>query len=499
LTTVPPRDDRPDPDGGAVATVMADATPADMSGVDPLAALPDVPPPSTRRFKTFDSLIDVPAFRWYLLSMSGNWAALQMQQVARGYLAFEMTGSYGALGLVELANTWPRLFLALYGGVIADRVSRRVIIQVGQAVNAVNVGVIALLLFTGNLQFYHLILVSFVQGIINSFVLPARQAMIPEIVGPHRLMNAFALNVMVLNVMRLGAPALAGGIIAVILARTTDATFPEGDTFLAVGVVFTLMSALNVFAVVGLFRVPKTDARTRAALLAQTATVSVNGEAPAPPRRRGGGGDGEGGAIDRTGLRDIKDAFSYLKRERIIIWLMVIHSSTAMLSLPYQRLLPGFVKDVLDGGAQSAALMGALLTVTAVGAILGSLLIASLPDRQRGKILAYSLGVFGVALIAFASSTVFWISAGIVLVLGIGQSIRQSIANILIQARVEDVYRGRVSAIMLLDDGLESLGIFGIAILADVIGAQWALGGVGAIMLVYAGVIWAMKRIRDLD
>lgn len=79
-------------------------------------ALPPTPPPSSRRIKTFDSLIDVPAFRWYLGSMMGNWSAIQMQQVARGYLAYQLTDSFAALGLVELANTWPRLFLALYGG-----------------------------------------------------------------------------------------------------------------------------------------------------------------------------------------------------------------------------------------------------------------------------------------------------------------------------------------------------------------------------------------------
>jgi MFS family permease len=217
-------------------------------------------------------------------------------------------------------------------------------------------------------------------------------------------------------------------------------------------------------------------------------------------RRGGGGGDGEGGAIDRTGLRDIKDAFRYLKREKIIIWLMVIHSSTAMLSLPYQRLLPGFVQEVLGADSDSAAAaMGVLLTMTAIGALIGSLLIASLPDRNRGKILAYSLAIFGIALMAFSASTVFWVSAGIVLILGIGQSIRQSIANILIQARVEEVYRGRVSAIMLLDDGLESLGIFGIAILADVVGSEWALGAVGFTLLLYGGVVWMARRIRDLD
>ncbi len=454
------------------------------------AAATDAPAgASTRRFKTFDSLIDVPAFRWFLLSMTGNWSALLMQQLARSYLTYQMTGSFAALGLVELANTWPRLFLALYGGVVADRASRRVIIQICESFNALNAGVIAALLFTGHLQFWHLIVMSFFQGILNSFVLPARQAMIPEIVGQYRLMNAFALNVFVLNIMRLFAPALAGVIIAWIMFRS------NGNTFLAVGTVFALIAALNVFAVSALFPVPKTDARTRAALRADATAAAVSG------RRRGdGGGGGEGGFLDRAGLRDIKDAFGYLKHERILIWLMVIHSSTQMLALPYQRLLPGFVEEVLGfSKGESAAAMGFLLTMTAIGALFGSLLIASLPDKHRGKILAYSLVLFGIALIGFSASTLVWLSAGIVVVLGIGQSIRMSIANILIQARVEDVYRGRISAIMLLDDGLESLGIFGIAILADLVGSQWALGGVGFLLLVYGGVIWVTRTIRDID
>ncbi|MDA0302584.1 MAG: hypothetical protein O2822_08660, partial [Chloroflexi bacterium] len=72
-------------------------------------------PPSPRRLRTFDSLIDVPAFRWYLLSMTGNWSALQMQQVARGFLAYQLTDSFVALGVVELGNSLPRVVLALFG------------------------------------------------------------------------------------------------------------------------------------------------------------------------------------------------------------------------------------------------------------------------------------------------------------------------------------------------------------------------------------------------
>lgn len=485
VTTTDPQNDRPggqrEPEG--TVAVAAPPPPESPRGT---ATAPELPAESNRRFKTFDSLIDVPAFRWFMLSMMGNWSALQMQQVARGFLTFALTDSFAWLAYVELANTWPRLILAPFGGVLADRAARRVIIQVGQAANALNAGVLAALLFTGNLQLYHLLLVSFVQGILNSFVLPARQAMIPEIVGPSRLQNAFALNVFVLNVMRMGAPAIAGGIIGFLMIRT------GGDTFYSVGVVFALMSALNVLAVIGLFPVPKTDARTRA--------LQRGEEVPAAPaRRRRGGGDGEG-ALDRSGLRDIAAAFRYLRGEPIIVALMLIHSSTAMLGIVYQRLLPGFVPTVLGiSREQSAPVQAYLITITAVGALIGSLLIASLPDRNRGKILSFSLALFGVTLIAFASSTVFWISAGIVLVLGIGQSIRQSIANILIQARVKDEFRGRVSAIMLLDDGLEALGVAGIALAADLLGAQWALGGVGAVMITYALVILAVKSIRDLD
>jgi MFS family permease len=432
---------------------------------------------SGRRFRTFDSLIDVPAYRWYLLSMAGHWSALQMQQVARGYLAYQITGSFAALGLIEFTNTVPRMLLGMYGGVLADRVSRRVIIQIGQGANAVNVAVVAALLFTDNLQFYHLVIMTFMQGVINSFVLPARQAMVPEVVGRDRLMNALALNVGALNVMRLFAPAVAGGVIAAIMVRSDD------DLFLAVGTVFALMSVLNILAVVGLFPVPRTDARTRAASRGETLTTQT-----AVTIR------------DRIGLPDATAAFAYLRSHPTIIWLIVIQTSTAMLALPYQRLLPGFVEEVLGAGeGRSAALIGLLLTMTAVGAILGSLLIASLPPRHRGVILGGSLGLFGVSLVGFSLSTVLWLSVGIVLVLGIGQAIRQSMVNILIQSRIEDAYRGRVSAVMLLDDGLESLGVFGVAMLADAFGPQVAIGLTGVTMLAYGGVVLAAKTFRNLD
>ncbi|MDO9444171.1 MAG: MFS transporter, partial [Dehalococcoidia bacterium] len=422
------------------------AAPAAPEGLAPSAAGgPSDGPPRERRFRTFDSLIDVPAFRWYILAMTGNWGALQMQQVARGFLAYEITGSFAALGFLELANSMPRVVLALYGGVLADRLSRRAIIQTGQALVAIFAAVIAVLLFTDHLKFEHLIFATIAQGIVNSFVLPARQSMIPEIVGVNRVMNAFALNVFVLNVVRLAAPALAGVLIAV-----------AGPSW-----VFALMAVMNVLAVIALFPVPITNARTRAALANGGST-----EAPAAPAKK-----------DRAGLRAMAETLAYLKTDRVLIWLLLIHGFSSTLSLPYQRLLPGFVREVLSTDADQAAVrIGVLLTMTAVGALVGSLLIASLPSRRQGKLLIASMAIFGVALMAFSASEVLWLSMAIVLVLGVGQAGRQSLVNIMIQTRVSDAYRGRVSSIMLLDDGVESLGIFGIALLAELVGPQWALG-----------------------
>lgn len=342
-----------------------------------------------RRIRTFESLVDVPAFRWYMLSQVGNQSAQLMQMVVRGFLAYEITGSFAALGFVELANSIPRVFLALYGGTMADRASRRVIIQVGQGLNALIATTMAVLLFSGSLRFEHFLIGAVCQGILNSFVMPARQSMIPEIVGPQRLMNGFALNTFGMNVLRLGAPAIAGGLIAAFGG----------------GWVFALMVILFLFALFTLFRVPKTTAITRAAALG-----SVSPRMARPPSRTGG--------------REIKEALVYLGGQRILCMLLVLQCAISILSLPYQRLMPGFVDEVLSGGDsdRTAALMVALISFTAIGALVGSLLIASLPSRRRGKLLVASLVIFAVGMLAFSISESFWLSSAIVVVLGVGQA-----------------------------------------------------------------------------
>jgi MFS family permease len=437
------------------ATPSATEAPAPADAALEAAAPPPLPPgpPPRRRFRTFDSLIEVPALRWYLLSMTCNWSAMQMQQLTRGYLAFQLTGSYAALGGIELAAALPRIFLALTGGVVADRANRRLVLQIGQVFQALLAASLATLLFLDMLRFEHLVISAVLQGVSNSFVMPSRQAMIPEIVGPDRLMNAIGLNTFTMSSTRLMAPALAGLLIA---------------TFSAAWV-FTTMTGLYLLAVIAMSRVP--------AIRSQRA------------QSRAASGAGNGGAT-----RDILDALRYLRSQRVLLLLLVMHMFITILVMPYQRLLPGFVGELLSSDPdQAARRQGLLLTLTAVGALIGSLTVASLPNGYRGKLLLGSMALFGAALLVFSQFTIFWINAAVVIVLGVGQAGRQSLQTILIQSHVSNEFRGRVSSIQLLEDGIESIGIFAIAVAAGIFGVQVALAAVALGLMTLAASLWVFS------
>jgi MFS family permease len=432
-----------------------------------------VPEPGPeRRLRTFDALIEVPAFRWFMVAMLGNWGSLQMQQVVRGFLVYYLTDSYAALGGMALANSAPRLVLALFGGVVADRMPKRLVIQAGQAFNAMLTLSIATLLVFDVLRFEHLVISAVLQGISNSFTQPARQALIPEIVGLARLTNAVALNVSGMNTMRLVGPTIAGFMLAV-----------AGFEW-----VYFLMTGLYVLAVIALLRVPRRPVEGY-----EATTGSWKGGAA-----RGGGATSKGG---RSGLGDIADALRYLRGQRTLAMLLIVHLCIVLFSMPFQRLLPGFVDEVLSSSeTQTGLRLGFLYTATGVGALAGSLVIASMPGRRRGKLLLYGTALTGVMLLAFTRSEVFWVSVPIIVVMGVGQASRQTLSQVLIQTHVTNEYRGRISSIMMMEMGLTSFGTFGFGVLASEIGIRQALGIAGVALVVVAAVVYAfVPRYRDLD
>ena len=404
--------------------------------------------------RTFDSLGNR-AFRWYFFSMSGWFASMNMQQIARGWLAFDLTGSYAALGLVSLSNAIPGLVLALAGGVVADKVMKKKIIQAGQLVNMVASLILAGLMLSGLIEFWHVLIGAVAHGIVNAMMMPARQSMIPDFVEDEGLMNAIALNTAAQNVMRLTAPALAGVLIAVA----------------GVGWVYLLISGLYLW---GAFSMTQVPGKQPPALGVQTIRSAI-----------------------RDGINDIKLGFGYMKRDDVVRLILILNLGIVFFSQPYQMMLPGFASDVLGAGAGR---LGLLMSMTGIGALLGSLVIASLPARNRGMVLLISALIMGVALLAFAVSTWYWVTLAIMLGIGVGQAGRMSLGNVLLQTYTDPAYRGRVTSIYMLEFSITAFMVFLLGVAANVVGIQVALGASFTTMLVIVvATLLFSPRARNLQ
>ena len=402
---------------------------------------------------TFASLSE-PVFRWFFLGQMGQSGAMQLQQLLRGYLIFQLTGSFAALGVMSLAQAVPMLTLSLPGGILADRLPRKHVVQAGQVVNVANAVVLAVIVAGGWLRVEHLIASAAVQGVVMSLMMPARQSMIPDIIPAGRLTNAIALNSAGMQSMRLFAPAAGGA-----LTAWAGADWGYGVT-----------AALYLVAILGIM--------------------------PIPTRLTHPAGHGGAGRT-RSATGDALDALRYIAGEPTIRTLLAVNLVTVVLAMPYIIILPGFVETVFGGGAGS---LGFLLSITGIGSLGGSLAVASLPDRHRGLLLMASSLLTGVSLFFFAVSSVFWLSSLILIVVGVGTAGRLSLSNVLVQAYVEERYRGRVLSIYMTQFSLLFIGAFFIGVLAEWFGVQRVMAGVSLALVVTSAVVIAfVPRMRELD
>jgi len=395
-----------------------------------------------------------PIYRLFYGGMMGQMAAMNMQMLARSLLIWRLTGSAALLGAMSLANALPMLFLSLFGGAIADRVQKKYVLLIGQAGSAIISLGIALSLSLGYLSperagsWWILIVASLFQGTIMGLMMPSRQAIIREIVSGEDLMNAISLNTMGMNALRLFAPALTGFLI-------------DAFDFQAV---YYAMTGMYFMAVVFIAFMPRTS------------TITTR---------------------DRNALADIKEGINYIRHETTIILILLFTLAAVILSMPYMLLMPIFADDILKVGATG---MGILMSVSGVGAIIGSVALASLPNKKRGLMLIVSALILGAALVGFSFSTSWYLSLGLLAIVGLGQTGRMTLANTLLQYYTEDEYRGRVMSIYIMEFGLTSFATFAAGVLTETIGVQWAVGGF-AIVLVFLSILALpfVPRLRRLD
>jgi MFS family permease len=418
------------------------------------------PLPSSWAGRTFSALQDS-NFRLLYIGNVLQFGSMQMQLLVRGVLVFDLTGSFAALGTISLANAIPGLLLAPVGGVVADRAPKKTVIQLAQLFNAVNAVVLAVLaagLFGFELAFWHLFASALLQGGVNSIMMPSRQSIISDLVGPERLMNAVAINTSGQNVMQLVGPGLGGLLIA-----GWDAS-----------IVFWLMALMYGLAVLFTMRLPARP------------LFAYAGERVATRGRRGAGS-----------VRDLVAGMKYVASDRVVRLLILVNFMIVIVAMPYTMLLPGFVREVLDRGP---GVQGLLMSVSGLGAIAGSLFVASLAPHRRGRLMIIWGAVLGAALVAFAISTNVWITLPIMLFIGIGQAGRMSMGQVLIQTYSAAEYRGRALAVWMMQFYLVQFGTFFVGILAELIGPQLAIGGLAFLMVIgMGGAMLFLPTIRDLD
>jgi MFS family permease len=408
--------------------------------------------PSLRTFESFKN----PVFRLYYGALLGQRASANMQMMTRSLLVYHLTDSAAILGLMSLANALPMLFLALFGGVIADRVQKKYVLLVGQLCSAaISLG-IALSLTTGYLSaeragsWWILIAASALQGTVMGLMAPSRQAIVPEIVGEKQLMNAIALNNMAMNTLRLIAPAVAGFLI--------------GDNY-NFKVVYFAMTGMYVVAVIFIMLMPRTSRIT---------------------------------AIRSSVFAEIWEGLRYVRSRTTILLLLGFILIVIFLSRPYMVLMPIFTEKILMVGPTG---YGILLSISGAGAILGALVLASLPNRRRGILLLLGCLVLGSALIGFSFSTSWPLSIILIVVVGLGQAARMTLGNTLVQYYVDDDYRGRVMSIYTMNFGFTSLGTFVAGLMADTaIGVEWTVGGFAMVLVVVTLMVAVfLPRIRNLQ
>lgn len=360
--------------------------------------------------------------------------ALQMGQVTNGYLVFDLTGSATAVGVVTLGFGVPMLFLSLVGGVVADRFPKRRILIVSQILTSSVALVFALLVLIGRIEVWMMALGALVMGTSFAFNMPARQAYIAEIVSRDHLTNAVALNNTGMNFARVIGPSIAGALI--------------GVAFIGIGGVYLIMAAMYLVVMANLLRLP--DVRVA------------------------------DGATDRSGLGSMIDGLRYIRGSQELSALLILAFVPVALGMPFQALMPVFAKDVFGVGARG---LGLLLMLNGAGALIGSLVVASLGNARRRALLQMGMGIaFGLALALFAFAQSLPVAVVTLVIIGAVSAGYLALNATIIMDKVDQAYRGRVMSVYLMTFSLMPLMVVPLGALSDAFGAPLAVGASGLLL-----------------
>jgi MFS family permease len=392
--------------------------------------------------QTFRSLRH-PNFRLYffgqMVSLCGTW----MQGMALSWLVYKMTKSAWLLGVVEFANLAPVLVLALVGGWVADHKNRRNVLICAQAVAMLQATALVVLSLTNQLEVWHIIFLATVMGVVTSFEIPSRQALIVNMVDRDDFVNAISLNSSLFNGTRIVAPAVAAAIVAT-----------SGET---------ACFAINALSYLG-------------SILA----LSQIKLAPAV-------------MTDEEKKTSFADGLRFAWRNESVRSLLRLTAFMSFFGAQFTVLMPVIAKDILHHGVDGFA---ALRSFAGVGSFVAAMILA---NRGSAQMLQTGVGIaglsFAVVLFGWAFSVDFYQSLSLALLLGFCMTFQLSGTHSLLQLKVPDGLRGRLMAVWtMFIMGMSPFGSLAVGAITSQYGPQVTLAGCAIACFISAVVFVALKR-----
>ncbi len=380
-------------------------------------------------------------FTGQLVSLIGTW----MTRIAMSWLVYRLTGSAALLGIVGFASQIPAFVLGPVAGVWIDRWNRHRTVVWTQVLSMVQSLALAGLALAHIITTWEIVLLAFMQGLINAIDMPARQSFVIEMVDRREdLGNAIALNSSMVNGARLIGPAIAGVVVA---------TVGEGYCFLADGISYiaVIVSLLMMYI------------------------------AAQPLKKQ-----------SRKVLAEIREGWRYVTQSVPIRSILLNLSIISLFGMPYSVLMPIFAAQVLGGGAHT---LGFLMASSGVGALIGALSLAARRSVVGlGRRIVITTAMFGAALIVFSLSKLLWLSLLALPVAGYGMMQQMAASNTILQTIVEDEKRGRVMAFYSM--AFQGMAPFG-SLLAGSVAARFGapatvvVSGVACLL----GSLWFARKL----
>lgn len=377
------------------------------------------------------------------ISMLGTW----MQQMAQGWVVAGLTQKALVLGLINFGSCIPMLALTMYGGTIADRHDKRIILIITQVVQIILALTIGWLVASGQIAVWHILIAGMLLGISTSFEMPAASALVPELVDKTQIRAAISVDRSIFHATRLAGPAIGGWLIGWL--GTASAFYANAVSFLALIV----------------------------------ALLSLH------PRPQG---TEEEESQRKTGM---KEGINYVRRDKPTLAMISMLATLTLCVSPFFMItMPIYGRDVLHLDAQS---FGFLMASSGIGAFLGSIWLLAISSVRRSAYLRWAAATICVCMLGLAFAQHLWQAILSMSLLTLGTSTMFGLANTIVQERAPNAIRGRVSAIISMSFfGVLPFSGLAVSELADLIGLRTAMAGGGILFgLSASALLFSHRRL----